>query len=113
MISRLLWKEFRENIWKAAILMAVSLLCIALGNVTEAGSGSGLREARFEWGMACLFIISVIAPIWLASGFTAAERRSGSFDVLLALPVRRTLLFLIKALTGLVTYFGPILLAWF
>ena len=100
MINNLVWKEAREQLGKSLILLVAAMGCVGLGYLLGIKDLDRYHEFSMTWAAACLIALSIIAPIWIASGFTAAERRAGSFDVLLALPVRPFIVFLIKTIVG-------------
>ncbi|MGN6369450.1 MAG: hypothetical protein ACTHN5_14420 [Phycisphaerae bacterium] len=111
MLWKLLWKEAREQLWRGIILTTVALLAVPLGYLLgDRADMSG--QSSCDWAATCIFIASLIAPVWISSGFTASERRAGSFDVLLALPVRPVFLFTIKAFAGLVAFMLPMFLGF-
>ena len=102
MILKLIWKESRENLWKAVILTVVALAVVFFHHA---------RNDFSDDAGAWLLILSCIATLWVAASTAAAERSAGGLDVLLALPVRPLLLFVVKAGVGLITLLLPLLLA--
>ena len=103
-MRQLLWKEWHEQAWKLAFG------CIVLAAVC----GIGLRArmvsdaTMIEW--ACAIGVLVL-PVLSATGLVPAERAEGSFEALVALPVRPRAILLAKTVAGVGLCVGPMVVA--
>ncbi len=107
MIRSLLWKEFREHIFKMLTLLAILL---ALVIWTE--SSIVPRTLRGSWEP--LWIgAAYLAPVWLGA-MTITNEKSWRTEIILAsLPISRTVVFVIKTISGVLTFVLPLTLSLF
>ncbi|HUO10896.1 MAG TPA: hypothetical protein VM008_21520 [Phycisphaerae bacterium] len=102
MIRKMLWKEARESAWKFMILTGALLTIVG---IVFYSATSPMDCA--PW----LVFGSAVATVWIAAGSAATERRAGSLNVLLALPVRPVTIFAVKSCISLLTVLVPFALA--
>ncbi|MBN1344410.1 MAG: hypothetical protein JXQ73_17105 [Phycisphaerae bacterium] len=104
-LRSLLWKEWREQRWK------VAFGCVILGGYTAIGLQTRLLpdETILLLGV---FIAASSLPILASMDLVAAERAEGSLPVLLALPVRPSVTFVLKTAVGATTCAAPMLVAF-
>jgi len=102
----LIWKEAREHVWKMLALTAMVLSPLIMFFYRN------MRQDDVStWLMMTIFFLSWIAPVWIGAWTAAGERNSGAFDVLIALPARPLIFFVLKTAFGLVTMLVPLMLA--
>ncbi len=93
MLRSLFWKEWHEQRWKLAFG------CVILGGYTAVGMGSRMQSDQGIL-LACVLGAAYLLPILAGMDLVAAERADGSLQVLLALPVRPSVVLAVKILMG-------------
>ncbi len=104
-LRSLLWKEFREHIYKMLTLLAILLTAVIW---TE--SPFVPRLLRDSW-QPIWICASFLAPIWLAATTITSEKTRRTAITLSSLPVSPTKVFLIKTVIAVLTIILPLTLS--
>lgn len=113
MFRSLMWKEFREHIWKIVALTAMLLSPLFAIHLWIRGGFSGLYNL-VELEPAMMVFAALIAPVWIASWTVAGEKRDrgASLNALISLPASPAAIFAIKSAWGVCSLFLPLLIAF-
>ena len=109
MLSKLIWKQWREQRWKLAFLTVVLMA------FTTIGLRSRMVEDEVIVVLGAL-IGAMLIPVFVAMGLIAPDRADGSFATLMALPVRPIKVLAAITFSGVVQCVVPLaasgLVAW-
>ena len=103
-MTRLLWKEWREQSWKLAFGSILLAALALIGLRTQVTPDSAMMMAVCFLGLSML-------PVLASTGLVPAERGEGCLESLLALPVAPWKILLAKTLLGVLLCAVPLLAA--
>lgn len=98
---QLIWKEWREQIWKMISLTAIVLSVEAYSSFSDARAG---ERAIAGFGLFC----GIAGAFFIAIGVAAGERTAGSLDFLRALPLARWKWAAVRLAMGAIAAIVPI-----
>jgi ABC-type transport system involved in multi-copper enzyme maturation permease subunit len=101
-VQTLLWKEWREHVWKLAFGSIILGAFALIGLHTRVVADEMLLE-----GVGLLAVL--LLPVLSSTGLIPAERSDGTLAALLALPVRPIQVFAAKTVMGILLCAVPIL----